>query len=162
MTEIFLFSEVKLQHKCVLCDGCFPNLTRHIRDTEGIPYAEIQKYVPYKMRPRKGTLDEAGRPQWRPKSHSPDKTPKKLDQTPKKAPETIPVRKTPASVVTPPMVTRGRGRRGGSADRTDPVNEEEVDAVVINNDEVPKGDAGETSLDKVDDDKVKTGNLLLF
>ena len=155
MTEIFLFSEVKLQHKCVLCDGCFPNLTRHIRDTEGIPYAEIQKYVPYKMRPRKGTLDEAGRPQWHPKSHSPDKTPKK-------APETIPVRKTPASVVTPPKVTRGRGRRGRSADRTAPVNEEEVEIVVIDNDEVAKGDAGETSSDKVDDDKVKTGNLLLF
>ena len=49
---IFL-REVKRQHKCTLCKGHFPNLTRHLVGTENIPYDEVQKYLPFKLRPRR-------------------------------------------------------------------------------------------------------------
>ena len=65
---------MKEQHRCSLCPRYYPNLTRHYRDKEKIPYHEIQQYVPYKLRPRKGTVDEAGRPQWAPLNASLSKT----------------------------------------------------------------------------------------
>ena len=134
-------------HECVRCRGHYSNLTRHLVETEGIPYSEVQNYVPYKLRPRKGTKDESGQPVRLVESRSPVRTPKK--------PVTIPAKKAPAAST--PMITRGRGRgrRGGSAERSFSLNEDEEDE----EEEISAGeDVGETPPDMVEDDRVKTGN----
>ena len=138
---------MKEQHRCSLCPRYYPNLTRHYRDTEKIPYNEIQNYVPYKLRPRKGTLDEVGRPQWTPRNMSlARKTPVKSSSSSQaKSPATVPAKspasaraKSPATVpakapekvpgkkvkdFNPPMATRGR--RGQPVEVVDLDDEEE-------------------------------------
>ena len=130
---------MKDQHECVRCHGHYSNLTRHLVETEGIPYAEVQNYVSYKLRPRKGTKDESGQPVRGVGSRSPAK-------------------KAPAAS-TPMTRGRGRGRRGGSAKRSFSLNEDEVVTLDDEEEEVSAGDdVGETPTDMVEDDGVKTGN----
>ena len=139
---------MKDQHECVRCHGHYSNLTRHLVEKEGIRYSEVQNYVPYKLRPRKGTKDESGQPVRREGSRSPVRTPNK--------PVTIPA---PAASTPTTSRGRGRGRRGGSAERSFSLNEDEVVTHDDEEEEVNAGeDVGETPPDMVEDDGVKTGN----
>jgi hypothetical protein len=128
-----------------MCPGYYPNLTRHYLITERVPYNEIQKYVSYKLRPRKGTVDELGRSLWRPSSGSPSeaagKTPDKKGKTSAKTPAKtsgktpvkVPIKKEPETGH--PMTTRGKGSGRSSSSR-------EVEVIDLDDEEVADANLG--------------------